>query len=293
MAKGSMFWSNARGKVGDVVFSTLKGQVITRKYQPSPANPRTDAQQLQRAKFSNAVKFFKHAQQAYFKFAYEDKKKTESDYNAFMRHNANAAMLPTRDQFLGCFPSIGDSYLVSSGSLPSVAFNRQHGTNIEFTLGSFEGESLSTIGDVSSTLISEYGLQNGDIITLLRIECPDVDGIDADPSKYPVWSLSQFRVAADDETSWSSVVKDGSWSIKLNSGFATLEASVDVTEALMATVVVSRVTSSGTLVSDAYLRNNSVASNILESADTDAWRNAALASWAASGSAVLQGSLSE
>lgn len=62
MSKGSLFFGNASGKLGQVVLSTLKGQQIARAWQPKVANPKTSQQQLQRAKFANAVKFFKRAQ---------------------------------------------------------------------------------------------------------------------------------------------------------------------------------------------------------------------------------------
>ena len=87
MSKGSLFFGNASGKLGQVVLSTMKGQQIARAWQPKVANPKTSQQQLQRAKFANSVKFFKRAQQNLFKFAFEDRRKNESDYNAFMRHN--------------------------------------------------------------------------------------------------------------------------------------------------------------------------------------------------------------
>lgn len=43
-------WMNGSGKQGDVVLSRVGGQVITRQYNPNPANPSTPKQVAQRAK---------------------------------------------------------------------------------------------------------------------------------------------------------------------------------------------------------------------------------------------------
>ena len=288
-----MFWSNARGKVGDVVFSNVKGQTITRKYQPCPANPRTDAQQLQRAKFSNAVKFFKHAQQAYFRFAYEDKKKTESDYNAFMRYNAGVAMLPTREQYLGMYPSIGNKYQLAAGSLPSIDDIRTSAGKVSFVLGSAEWADAPTVGNASTALIAKYGLQSGDIITLLRIFCLSTYKISSEPKHQPAWTISQFRL---DETSTqllSDAIADELFVFSKSGTTGSLDATMDDEGCVMASIVASRVMTSGTKVSDSYLYLDTIAQEIYDNSLADSWRTAALASWSASGSAVLQGSLSE
>ena len=49
MAKGNLFQGMARGKVGDVVFSRLDGQQVSRVRNRAPRNPRTNAQLMQRA----------------------------------------------------------------------------------------------------------------------------------------------------------------------------------------------------------------------------------------------------
>ena len=121
MSKGSLFFGNASGKLGQVVLSTVKGQQIARAWQPKVANPKTSQQQLQRAKFANSVKFFRRAQQNLFKFAFEDKRKNESDYNAFMRHNVVSSAVLDRvvyDNFN--YPALADNWLLSFGSLGEI-----------------------------------------------------------------------------------------------------------------------------------------------------------------------------
>lgn len=55
MAKGNLFLGKARGRVGSVVFSNLNGEQVTRSYQSSVKNPRTDAQVIQRAMFATCT----------------------------------------------------------------------------------------------------------------------------------------------------------------------------------------------------------------------------------------------
>ena len=113
MSKGSLFFGHASGKLGQVVLSTMKGQQIARAWQPKVSNPKTSQQQLQRAKFANAVKFFKRAQQNLFKFAFEDRRKNESDYNAFMRHNVVSSAVLDRsvyDNFY--YPTFANDWLL-------------------------------------------------------------------------------------------------------------------------------------------------------------------------------------
>ena len=57
MAKGNLFLSQARGKVGSVVFYRKDGQQVTRVYTDQIKNPRSDAQNAQRAIFYTAQRW--------------------------------------------------------------------------------------------------------------------------------------------------------------------------------------------------------------------------------------------
>jgi hypothetical protein len=177
MSKGSNFWGTARGKLGNMVISSVKGQQVERKYQPQVTNPKTYAQMRQRAVFASAVKFFKHSQQNLFQFAFEDKMQKESDYNAFMRHNVRffcpvfktACDNPT-------LPALGFGLglQLSFGSLPSVddvswfedskLFGFQCGTIKTATPNKY------LWSEVSKAIIDKYGLSEGDIITFVVID---------------------------------------------------------------------------------------------------------------------------
>lgn len=219
MSKGSNFWGTARGRLGNMVISSVRGQQIERKYQPKVANPKTYAQMRQRAAFAAAVKFFKHSQQALFKFAFEDKTQKESDYNAFMRHNV--AYFGAYNK-VACdnpsLPALGftSPLLLSYGSLASAVgvgyykvqtpedtiFGLECGTILESSV-----PNKFSWGDVCMALVKKYDLQNGDIITIVQIDAKQpnsgitslyIDGINADvPASPAKWTLWQKRIDTD------------------------------------------------------------------------------------------------
>lgn len=231
MSKGSNFWGTARGRLGNMVISSVRGQQIERKYQPKVANPKTFAQMRQRGAFAAAVKFFKHSQQNLFRFAFEDKTQKESDYNAFMRHNVSYF---TAYNKVACdnpsLPALGFTapVLLSYGSLASAEgvgfYNRQPVETTLFGLdcGTIEhGTTPANFlwGDVSTALCEKYDLQDGDIITIVVIEtkliASDVtkyylDGTDAEMPATPAkWTIWQKRInTGSDETVTDNVAND-------------------------------------------------------------------------------------
>ena len=300
MAKGSLFWSKARGKLGDVVLSQLKGQQIARAYQPIVANPRSTAQTDQRILFSNAVKFYKHATQNLFKFAYEDKRSNESYYNAFMRKNAKVSMLPTRTQYLNPnYPAIGRNYLMSDGSLPSLPLLFESGGN-EFTLslGKVEGdEGDMKVGEVSAALVNLYNLSLGDIITIVFIDS-SVTEIGEEGDNPPTWSIAQFVIDIESQQDFKTYLSNYGAS-KFNiyakrgiTGLAQIAFGKNPSNVEGGCIIVSRkVGGQKLLVSPSYLVNNDTANTVYEASLQDSFRTEALNSWGRKSSAILQGSI--
>lgn len=219
MAKGNIFLGDASGRVGSIVLSTRAGEMITRKYQSNVKNPKTNAQMAQRARFADAVKFYKHATQHFFYFAYEDKKKTESDFNAFMRHNLvgdNVLILP-KTKVDGTFPAVAKSWKMTAGSL-NKAVDLQVPTSYEdfhFELinpadsnqivSNVEKEDYPTVGEFSKDLIAlGNGVQEGDIITSVLVVSDVTKVSNENPANYPSWTVKQIRV----NTSSNELLKD-------------------------------------------------------------------------------------
>lgn len=131
MAKGNMLLGYARGKLGDLVFSRQNGQQTSRARNRNPKNPRTEGQIAQRSLFASAVGFYKEASQAFFKFAYEDKRPRETDFNAFMRYNTKKGVPGPPNWRSLNVPYVGQ-WIMSSGRLsplvPAVGYGSDFDT---------------------------------------------------------------------------------------------------------------------------------------------------------------------
>lgn len=311
MSKGSLFWAKASGKLGEVVLSQVKGQQISRAYQPKVANPRSTGQTLQRVKFSNAVKFYKHATQALFKFAYEDKRPTESDYNAFMRKNSNVAAYVTRESYLNQFyPAIGNQFLLADGSLPSLPLVKNDAKGIELSLGTedFASNTDATVAELSSRFIKLYNFAEGDILTFVTVQNSEAADITSEPTQPTVWLINQIVISSTNTEKLAEVfeaqngVRFGtskSWSIQGDSGAEkTLltggEAAASTGWIVGAALIQSRnVAGSKLLVSRSYLINNKEAAAFYAASIQPAYVNQALNTWGRTQDAILQGSLTK
>ena len=200
-----MLLGYARGAVGNLVFSRVKGNEVTKARNRQPANPKTSKQVYQRAKFLNAVNFYKRGVQNLFKFAYEDKTQQESDFNAFMRHNVSRAIpVGNGSSTESLYPAISN-WITSVGSLngPQAVIGQQGDLNSfadmltgrTYAVGNYNvspsnaqdaptpltdditasvairlDEAPATFGDLCRLLKVQYpDLQEGDIVTITMI----------------------------------------------------------------------------------------------------------------------------
>lgn len=203
-----------RGKVGDVVFSRLNGEQVSRAYNGSPANPRSDAQMYQRMILASVVSFYKHATQNFFKFAFEDKRANESDYNAFVRRNMKAAPANTDYQIKKGAPAIGN-YVMTSGSLPSPILLDWEDEETSMKPGIYLRVPVAAVGstvtdgDISRALMSSYGYKAGDFVTFVEISSNAIANTDLEIAKEERgllqdlarynnnWSIKQFVIDPD------------------------------------------------------------------------------------------------
>lgn len=302
MSKGSLFFGNASGKLGQVVLSTVKGQQIARAWQPKVANPKTSQQQLQRAKFANSVKFFRRAQQNLFKFAFEDKRKNESDYNAFMRHNVVSSAVLDRmvyDDFN--YPALANDWLLSYGSLGEISAENDESDKelvklLTLPLGTGEVANL-TIASASQALVSNLKAVNGDFVTLVGVKSR-VKTLTEDPVVAPEWHILQFVVdttntgklleylAKQDKEASNFFGKDGREPANIvfhynNDGCSWLG------------VILSRVTANGVKVSTSPLVPNYYAYEIYQKSLELGYRQSALNSWGRSSEPILKGGIAK
>ena len=302
MSKGSLFFGNASGKLGQVVLSTVKGQQIARAWQPKVANPKTSQQQLQRAKFANSVKFFKRAQQNLFKFAFEDKRKNESDYNAFMRHNVVSSAVLDRmvyDNFN--YPAFADNWLLSYGSLGEIIPQNEPSDKevcqlLNLPLGTGEIVNL-TIASASQALVSNLKAVNGDYVTLVGVKS-SVNSLTSDPVNAPEWHIVQFVVDTtntgklveylenQDEEASTFFDKDGKEPANIVFAYDNFACS-------WLGIILSRVTANGVKVSTSYLMPNYYAYEIYQNSLALPYRQSALNSWGRSSEPILKGGIAK
>ena len=300
-----MFIGNGSGKVGNLVVATRAGEQITRVYQPRVANPKSYSQMLQRAKFANAVKFYKKAVQNFFKFAFEDKKKTESDYNVFMRHNImNSTLLIKGNVDDAYFPALG-RWQMSSGSLPN-AFDIELAGDSGFAFYNDGIKANATIGDISSALIGQ-GFHTGDIVTFVLITSP-VTYLDYDLTnlydaglRQPQWLIVQFAIDPKDtraisQANYLGSRDDGLGDYEGNSLLVSDDGSIrwdgNLDDEMAATCcIVTRNTGSGVLATNTSLFGNINFNNMISAAAGTDYENEVLVSWGAREGAILKGSI--
>lgn len=239
MAKGNFLLGYARGSVGDVTFSRVKGNQVAKARNRNPTNPNTIPQAMQRSLFADAVRFYTRGVQNAFKFAFERKLENESDYNAFMRLNVNRGVRIGKAPE-SMYPAIGD-WLVADGSItpPLKQDSVESSAPADFIAGAYlcadnapseftpEDELITTItlgfsattaapttiGALSAALKAEFPqLRDGDIVTIVLISQTFVNPLfELFPSPHgyaealmedPVWQFAQLTI---DEGSTASV----------------------------------------------------------------------------------------
>ena len=286
MAKGNLFLSQGRGKVGSVVFSVVKGQQIERVYNPQPANPRSYAQQAQRALLADMVKFYKRATSNFYKFAFEDKTSRESDYNAFARNNIKRGAYLTKEQYDSTgWPAIG-RYIMTKGSIPVTLNAGWIGDWFGLTVPS---AMTRTIGGFSSHLVATYpGIEVGDIVTFVRA-ASSVDLDFLNPSQDPDWEIAQFFVDPTDARTFSDVGLEMS-SQSSPGAYEVVGFNIDGTTSIsMGAVCVSRVTPTGLKVSDSQLVLSPLGQAAMDWLSSVYQQRQAAISWGGNPEAVLAG----
>lgn len=282
----------ARGKVGSVVLARSKGQQITRAYNESPKNPRSEKQMLQRSVFMAATKFFSRGQQAFFKFAFENKSPKQSDYNAFMSENAKRGLHTSQAAFTeATYPSIAP-FMMTKGSLAELPLLLNSGkTAFELEVNGLQ--TSASIGDLSQSLISTYGAQEGDIVTLCVIvangsNADNTPSVEPDKRGQVKWTIKQFIV---DTASFAAITDALGAIVTAGTGSLLVTPTQMSTSACAACITLSRDTQEGLKVGNTYLELNDIALTIYENGNDAEYIGKVLDSWKATGSAILQGSM--
>lgn len=292
MSKGSMWWGNATGKVGQTVLSVLKGQQIARAYQPNVGNPRTEQQTLQRAKFATAVKFYKSATLGSFKFAFENKRPTESDYNAFMRVNKGSNLMINRNGYSNPNYPCVYPWKLSEGSLPAVSVASSQGDNgVRFYLGQHD-PGITTVQQLARQLCVANGLPGSTIFTFVLVSTGITDVRDYEVEYPALYQIAQFQDGMVDDTRTLQQFADelGNGDCTCPDGGVYVEFNIGGMVSALACIP-SVQTANGLRVGASQLQLSSDAAEFMGNCIESGYIAEALTSWGATGKAILQGSL--
>lgn len=292
MAKSKGFFGLRTGSTKSMTFSVLRGQQITKDRVEGGANPKTFPQMVQRMLFANAVKFYKHAKAGLFVFGFEDKKPTESDYNAFMRVNAkNAVAVPYADYQEDAYPAFG-RYIMTEGSLPTPELEWVlEDQQVAWNLGLADG-SVS-MSDLSRKILAKYpSLQEGDIVTIVLVHTSlNNQGVMVNElvNRYDVRQFV-IKSSGDDREAMDEV------GVTMTADTEVYIAGIggDYLAKNMAkgcAVIFSRNTPAGLKVSTSAIVPNNVALAEIEKWSQENAIKAAATTWGATDPAILQGSL--
>lgn len=301
MAKGNMLLGYSRGSVGDVTFTKIKGQQVAKARNRNPHNPRTNKQSLQRAMFAAAVKFYTRGNQAFYKFAFENKRQVESDYNAFMRENVKRAPAISREAFANYDYPVFAPFIMAKGGLPMLENSISAGKAV-VALGIDAPSTLpTTVGALTEALVASEAYKAGDILTLVTINSnfdgtyPSATGAGAGK---PDWAITQIILDASstdtlaDTLGMQASSVDGALVLTDATGVTLLGGTYSAF-----VMVHTRNTDSGLKCSTQELVLNDAATTAYEGAQAAAYKSSVIASWQANGSvdaqpeAILQGSI--
>ena len=313
MSKGNMFINKAAGKLGNLVLYQRSGEQVMRAYQNKVKNPRTLEQVMQRAKFANAVKFYKRAVKNFFPFAFEDQRANESAFNAFMRHNIALSpflTMPMVDE--SKFPAVGP-WMLTQGSLnqpfASIQLEKdEQGKPLDtLRITLLKGMKLEkkTIGEFSEQLEEHGGFEEGDILTFVFIATDATDGSSAtltelatDPAmKYPAWCICQFilyKSSTKPLSEWSYVGKPNFTMLNDQEGKSLkFELGDEFDGMFAAAMLISRKTVDNKLLTSTSYLHGSVEWRNVVNGDIPELQNlrAIAKTWGSDNEAILKGSI--
>lgn len=295
MAKGNMMLGYSRGSVGDVTFSRLKGQQIAKARNRNPNNPKTKTQMMQRSLFVSATKFYQQARAKFFKFAFEDKKYHESDFNAFMRHNVKNGTNMTQDAVKAYnYPALG-LWVLSKGSLQPFA-QKSEGNFFMASTGIVVPQNYQVptkVGELSKTLIQSNRFQAGDMLTMVEYgystvgdaQVPSLAPLNDDYHTY--FSFKQMII--NTESTELLTKYDMSVQVDQTTHVLYITSTYEVYDerSVALCLIHSRQTANGLLVNDSVLLPSALFEEAVKACADDAYIQQVLNAWGATEEAIL------
>lgn len=177
MAKGNLFQGMGRGKVGDVVFSRLNGEQISRVRNRHPKNPRSNSQLYQRAIMATVMQAYS-AGKAIFDHSFEGYAVGAQNQRRFLSLNAKMLRqlvatdintpIATNSQKArvvgpGVSVPVANPFIISRGSYQQKFFKYYNDESDGWT---FEAPAKNN-GETVAAYVARNGLVAGDIYTFV------------------------------------------------------------------------------------------------------------------------------
>lgn len=172
MAIVKNFWlKGSKKRLGGAVLYQAMGQTRARELASEVSNPRTEAQMTQRIKWSNLVNFYR-ANSSWMKYAFENKKANQSEYNVFMSLNVTNSRIALTKQMAAAGACVVYPYIMTQGSLPSIEWQDSPSESISniYVNPGDTMEDYASVDTFSEALLEQNaGLQEGDQLSFIRI----------------------------------------------------------------------------------------------------------------------------
>lgn len=167
----NFYLRNQKKKLAGAVYYQAMGQTRSRELRTEISNPRTQAQMEQRTKWANLVNFYR-VNAPWMKYAYETKKRNQSEYNKFMSLNVPNARIYIPKSFASQGACVVDAYQMTQGSLPSIEVQKYTvgwGSNLYFG-ADFNLDATTNVKEVTQELLQNNpALREGDQISFIRL----------------------------------------------------------------------------------------------------------------------------
>ena len=282
MAKSrNLYTRGLSQRLAGAVWFQNKGQTLVRELPAAVSNPQTAAQMEQRAKLANLVAAYRANQFWMHWGAFQDKKETWSDYNAFV--SANQAIAPvymTKDS-VAAGATVVAPYVVSSGTLPRVNCVINVDTLISdiYVAADFTINDATPVNTLSESILASNNLiQEGDQISVII-------NIQQSTADVPYITARAFELILDteDTRTLAAIGLSGLFIAETQGGNNCLSVQMP-SEQCAATIILSRESSTGLKVSSQTLVLTPAQETYLAAYRTASARAASFRSYGATGS---------
>lgn len=222
MAKNNLFLGNASGKIGDVVLYQARGQQIARKYNPSPHNPQTPIQLLQRVVLKTSSLGYSFMQ-AICDHSFQGAAPGTESQSIFTKLNVAQMRLQLADyinsgnpeEILSCAES---NFAASDASLPEMMPFIVSDGSLPQLVVTVAGDSTRAFGAVTGTVTlqadasyaevcASFGLLPGDQLTFLGLTCDDTEA--GSQSKFNSFRYARVILSPSDGDMTSAFIDTG------------------------------------------------------------------------------------